>query len=160
MTNQIQIPHSIYTSILDHTILLLRGWQHGRDHMNCQSSLFVPLMLGYCAISLISCQSLLLGSICLNTAQLHNHNYIPVCFKHLIWFIVSNATFSNISAIYANEFNVQYHVRQWHILYMYNELKSWREVPGVWTGLFNPMLQLRGGVMYGGYSSPWTKWTQ
>jgi hypothetical protein len=38
-------------------ILLYKGWQHGRVHMNCQSSLSFPLMLRNCTISLISCQS-------------------------------------------------------------------------------------------------------
>jgi hypothetical protein len=32
---------------------------------------------------------------------------------------------------------------------MYYELKSRRGVPGVFTGLFNPMLQLRGCVCTG-----------
>lgn len=44
---------------------------------------------------------------------------------------------------------MQYHRGQWHISYMYYELKSWRGIPGVCTGLFNPMLQLRGGVCTG-----------
>ena len=39
-SNRIEISHSLYTPILGHAILLLKGWQHGRVHMNCQSSLF------------------------------------------------------------------------------------------------------------------------
>jgi hypothetical protein len=68
---------------LGNTILLLKGWQHGRVHMNCQISLSFPLMFTYCAISPISCQSSLFYSMCLNTAQLRNHNYITVCFKQI-----------------------------------------------------------------------------
>ena len=36
-----------------------------------------------------------------------------------------------------------------YIIHVLRFLKSWRRVPGVYTGLFNPILQLRGGVCTG-----------
>ena len=61
----------------------LKGWQHGWVHINCQSWLSFPLMSKYWEISLVSCQSSLFDSMCLNTGQLHNHNYITICFKQI-----------------------------------------------------------------------------
>ena len=83
MTNQIQISHSLYTPILGQTIVLSKGWPHGRVHMNCQSSLSFPLMFKNCVISLINCQSSLPDSLCSNITQLGNNNYITVCFKQI-----------------------------------------------------------------------------
>jgi hypothetical protein len=66
MTNQIEISHSLYTPVLGQTILIFKGWQPGRVHMNCQSSLYFPLMFKNSTISLISCQSSLQESILTN----------------------------------------------------------------------------------------------
>ena len=83
MTKHMLISHSLYTPILGSDHCSFKGMTAWTSPYELSIIVIFPFDVKNCTISLITCQSSLPDSMYMNTAQLHNHNYITVCFKQI-----------------------------------------------------------------------------